>query len=97
MKCTVASVSPAACFTFKLPAELQADDVTTVEFWVYKESDQRDSQNQTFVVSEVARRNLNWNMEKSKQIAIHETDIEGMSCMKPVTILYGLWDRVVLC
>jgi TGF-beta receptor len=78
VKCTVASVSPGACFTFKLPAELQADDVTTVEFWAYKESDQGDSQNQTFVVSEIAWWNLNQGMEKSKQIAIHETDIKGM-------------------
>ncbi|GFG39459.1 hypothetical protein Cfor_08408, partial [Coptotermes formosanus] len=77
VKCTVASVSPGACFTFKLPAELQADDVTTVEFWAYKESDQGDSQNQTFVVSEIAWWNLNQGMEKSKQIAIHETDIKA--------------------
>jgi len=90
VKCTVSSVSPAACFTFKMPAELQADDVTTAEFWVYKEREQTDSQNQTFIVSEVARRKWYQSMEKSKQIAIHETDIKGMLCMKQVTILHEL-------
>lgn len=101
VKCTVSSDSPAACFTFKLPAELQADDVTTVEFWVYKEREQTDSQNQTFVVSEVARRKWYQSMEKSKQIAIHETDNKGMLFMKPVTTLHGLlpsglWTCMVL-
>jgi len=90
VKCTVSSVSPAACFTFKLPAALQADDVITAEFWVYKEREQTDSQNQTFIVSEIARRKWYQSMEKSKLITIHETEIKGMLCMKQVTILHEL-------
>jgi hypothetical protein len=78
VRCTPASFNLAACLTFKLPAELQAEDVTTVEFWLYKERDQRDSNNQTFVVSEVAHRDLNQSIQKSKHLANHETDVKGM-------------------
>ncbi|XP_021937532.1 growth/differentiation factor 8 [Zootermopsis nevadensis] len=77
VRCTPASLNPATCFTFKLPAELQAEDVTTVEFWFYKERDQRDSHNQTFVVSEVAHWDLNQSVQKSKLLVIHETDVKA--------------------
>jgi hypothetical protein len=60
-----------------------------VEFWLYKERDQRDSHNQTFVVSEVAHWDLNQSIQKSKYLAIHETNVKGMYGIKSVTTLYG--------
>jgi TGF-beta receptor len=57
----------------------------TVELWLYKETDHRDSHNQTFVVSEVAHWDLNQSIQKSKYLAIHETDVKGMYDINPVT------------
>lgn len=41
--------SPSACIPFVLPAELQADEVTSAELWIYQTNSGDD-----FVVSEIS-------------------------------------------
>ncbi|CAK9825689.1 Growth/differentiation factor 8 [Anthophora retusa] len=71
----VTGFSPAACFTFYLPNEMQFVDVTTAQLWFYKEYDENDDLNQTFVLSELDHWDLNGNFEKNTIMAIFETDI----------------------
>lgn len=67
--------NPAACFTFYLPNEMQFVDVTSAQLWFYKENDENDDLNQTFVLSELDHWDLDGNFEKNMIMAIFETDI----------------------
>lgn len=69
--------NPAACFTFYLPNEMQFVDVTSAQLWFYKEYDENDDLNQTFVLSELDHWDLSGNFEKNMIMAIFETDIGG--------------------
>ncbi|XP_069693050.1 growth/differentiation factor 8 [Periplaneta americana] len=78
MRCSPAAMNHSACFGFKLPAELQAEDVTSVELWLYKEEDLGDNYyNQSFVVSEVVHGNSNHSIHKTKQLASYETGLKA--------------------
>ena len=67
--------NPAACFTFYLPNEMQFVDVTSAQLWFYKEHDENDDLNQTFVLSELDHWDLDRSFEKNTIVAIFETDI----------------------
>lgn len=67
--------NPAACFIFYLPNEMQFVDVTSAQLWFYKEYDENDDLNQTFVLSELDHWDLDENFEKNTIMAIFETDI----------------------
>lgn len=67
--------NPAACFTFYLPNEMQFVDVTSAQLWFYKERDENDDLNQTFVLSELDHWDLNRSFEKNTIVAIFGTDI----------------------
>ena len=69
---------PASCFTFRLPAELQAEDVTMAELWLYKEQDMVDSENQTLIISEGGPWESNHSNQMNKQLVVHRTDVKGM-------------------
>lgn len=71
----VTGFSPAACFTFYLPNEMQFVDVTSAHFWFYKEYDENDDLNQTFVLSELDHWDKGERFEKNTMMAIFETDI----------------------
>ncbi|XP_031839634.1 activin beta chain dawdle [Nomia melanderi] len=68
--------NPAACFTFYLPNEMQFVDVTSAQLWFYKEYDENDDLNQTFVLSELDHWDLGGNFEKNTVVAIFQTDIK---------------------
>ncbi|EFN77560.1 Inhibin beta A chain [Harpegnathos saltator] len=65
----------AACFTFYLPNEMQFVDVTSAQLWFYKEYDENDYLNQTFVLSELDHWDQGGSFEKNTVMAIFETDI----------------------
>lgn len=67
--------SPAACFTFYLSNEMQYVDVTSAELWFYKEYDENDDLNQTFVLSELDHWDKGERFEKNTMMAIFNTDI----------------------
>lgn len=69
---------PSACVPFQMPADIQSTDVSNAELWFYKEADNLDSHNQTFVVSEVAHWDTNKLFQKTKPIAIQETNLTGI-------------------
>ncbi|PSN47866.1 hypothetical protein C0J52_01260 [Blattella germanica] len=77
VRCTPATINPAVCFTFRLPAEVQAEDVTMAELWLYKERDHRDKHNQTLIISEVAHWDKNQSIQKTKHLAIHQTNVKA--------------------
>lgn len=66
-----------------MPSDIHATEVSTAELWFHKESDELDSHNQTFVVSEVAHWDSNRSFQKTKPIAIRETNLTGESLRKP--------------
>ncbi|XP_032677367.1 bone morphogenetic protein 2-A isoform X2 [Odontomachus brunneus] len=66
----------AACFTFYLPNEMHFVDVTSAQLWFYKEYDENDYLNQTFVLSELDHWDQGGSFEKNTVMAIFETDIE---------------------
>ncbi|CAD6211453.1 GSCOCG00010991001-RA-CDS [Cotesia congregata] len=68
--------SPAACFTFNLPSEMQYVDVTSADLWFYKENDENDVYGQTFVLSELDHWDQGGSFEKNTIMAIFETSIE---------------------
>ncbi|XP_061927741.1 inhibin beta C chain isoform X2 [Apis cerana] len=74
-KCRQRSNHLTACFTFYLPNEMQFVDVTSAQLWFYKEYDENDDRNQTFVLSELDHWDLYGNFEKNMIMAIFETDI----------------------
>ncbi|CAG2053230.1 unnamed protein product [Timema podura] len=76
VRCAPAAQNPSACFLFQLPIELEPDDLTTVELWIYKERDRLDQHNQTFVVSEVAHWDINHSTQKTKLLTIKDTDVK---------------------
>nr|CAD7440578.1 unnamed protein product [Timema bartmani] len=76
VRCAPAAQNPSACFLFQLPVELEPDDLTTVELWIYKERDRLDQHNQTFVVSEVAHWDINHSTQKTKLLTIKDTDVK---------------------
>lgn len=78
-KCRQRSNHLTACFTFYLPNEMQFVDVTSAQLWFYKEYDENDDRNQTFVLSELDHWDLYGNFEKNMIMAIFETDIRGGS------------------
>ncbi|XP_066581465.1 growth/differentiation factor 8 [Prorops nasuta] len=67
--------NPAACFTFYLPNEMQFVDVTSAQLWFYKEYDENDDLNQTFVLSELDHWDQSGSFEKNTIMAIFETNI----------------------
>ncbi|KAK0174122.1 hypothetical protein PV328_007233 [Microctonus aethiopoides] len=67
--------SPAACFTFNLPTEIQFSDVTSADLWFYKENDENDVYGQTFVLSELDHWDQGGSFEKNTIMAIFETSI----------------------
>lgn len=69
---------PSACVPFQLPTDLHPSDVSTAELWFYKEPDLLDAHNQTFVISEVAHWDTNRSFQKTKPIAIQETNLKGI-------------------
>ncbi|XP_043600148.1 uncharacterized protein LOC122575350 isoform X6 [Bombus pyrosoma] len=76
--------NPAACFTFYLPNEMQFVDVTSAQLWFYKEYDENDYLNQTFVLSELDHWDLNGHFEKNTIMAIFETDIGDTATLSVV-------------
>lgn len=60
-----------------MPADIHATEVSTAELWFHKEVDELDSHNQTFVVSEVAHWDSSRSFQKTKPIAIRETNLTG--------------------
>lgn len=66
-----------------MPSDIHATEVSTAELWFHKESDELDSHNQTFVVSEVAHWDSNRSFQKTKPIAIRETNLTGERLRKP--------------
>ncbi|XP_063992349.1 growth/differentiation factor 8 [Diachasmimorpha longicaudata] len=68
--------SPAACFTFNLPAEMQFVAVTSADLWFYKGNDENDVFGQTFVLSELDHWDQGGSFEKNTIMAIFETSIE---------------------
>ncbi|KAG8239780.1 hypothetical protein J437_LFUL019323 [Ladona fulva] len=85
--CMPASQDPSACFTFRLPAELEAEDVTVAQLWFYKERDRLDNHNQTLVISEVALWDRNRSYQKTKLLAIESTSIKDYGHQYPKPIL----------
>lgn len=65
---------PTACLPFQLPSDIHTMDVSTALLWFHKEKDILDEHNQTFVVSEVAHWDTNKSFQKTKPIAILETN-----------------------
>nr|CAD7400752.1 unnamed protein product [Timema cristinae] len=76
VRCVPAAQNPSACFLFQLPFELEPDDLTTVELWIYKERDRLDQHNHTFVVSEVAHWDINHSTQETKLLTIKDTDVK---------------------
>lgn len=68
---------PSACLPFQMPADIHTTEVSTAELWFHKETDELDSHNQTFVISEVAHWDSNRSFQKTKPIAIRETNLTG--------------------
>lgn len=60
-----------------MPSDIHATEVSSAELWFHKEADELDSHNQTFVVSEVAHWDSNRSFQKTKPIAIRETNLTG--------------------
>lgn len=56
---------------------MQFVDVTSAQLWFYKDYDENDYLNQTFVLSELDHWDLSGNFEKNTIMAIFETDIGG--------------------
>ncbi|XP_043600087.1 inhibin beta C chain-like isoform X1 [Bombus pyrosoma] len=83
--------NPAACFTFYLPNEMQFVDVTSAQLWFYKEYDENDYLNQTFVLSELDHWDLNGHFEKNTIMAIFETDIGEGWVKTDVTFTLKKW------
>ncbi|XP_015435024.1 PREDICTED: growth/differentiation factor 8 [Dufourea novaeangliae] len=83
--------SPAACFTFYLSDEMEFVDVTSAEFWFYKEHDENDDLNQTFVLSELDHWDLGGNFEKNTIVAIFETDIGEGWVKADVSFMVKKW------
>lgn len=73
-QCTYAANNPSACFVYNLPAELQADEVTTAEFWLYKNKDSLDV-GQDFVLSEISHSKTNNHMDRTIRIATEKTTL----------------------
>ncbi|XP_071440250.1 inhibin beta B chain [Hetaerina americana] len=68
--------APSTCFTFRLPTELVADDVTAAQLWIYKERGSSYlGHNQTFVVSDASHWELSGGGRKPKYIASQTTSI----------------------
>lgn len=51
--------------------------MTSAQLWFYKEFDENDDLNQTFVLSELDHWDLDRHFEKNTVLAIFETDIGG--------------------
>ncbi|XP_003393671.1 growth/differentiation factor 8 [Bombus terrestris] len=83
--------NPAACFTFYLPNEMQFVDVTSAQLWFYKEYDETDYLNQTFVLSELDHWDMSGNFEKNTIMAIFETDIGEGWVKSDVTFTLKKW------
>ncbi|XP_024942877.1 inhibin beta A chain isoform X2 [Cephus cinctus] len=71
----LAAFNPAACFTFNLPNEMKFVDVTSAELWFYKELDENDVFNQTFVLSELDHWDQGGSFQKNTIIAIFESTV----------------------
>lgn len=56
--------------------------MSKAELWIHKEKDPLDEHNQTFVISEVAHWDTNKSFQKTKPIAIQETNIKGRKISK---------------
>ncbi|KAK1137609.1 hypothetical protein K0M31_002109 [Melipona bicolor] len=83
--------NPAACFMFYLPNEMRFVDVTSAQLWFYKEYDENDDLNQTFVLSELDHWDLSGNFEKNMIMAIFETDIGEGWVKSDVTFTLKKW------
>lgn len=68
---------PSACFTIDLPGDVDAMDVSVAALWLYKESDDLDSHNQTFLISTVDHWDSKRSFQKTKAIAILDTSVES--------------------
>ncbi|XP_046425583.1 inhibin beta A chain-like [Neodiprion fabricii] len=66
----------ADCFKFYLPNEMQFVGVTSAELWFYKEADENDIVNQTFVISELDHWDQRRSFQKNSIMAIFETSVE---------------------
>lgn len=79
-QCTYAANNPSACFVYNLPSELQADEVTTAEFWLYKNKESSGEQTnggQDFVLSEISHSKINKHMDRTIRIATENTVLSG--------------------
>lgn len=77
-RCTYTASNPSVCFVYNLPSELQADEVTTAEFWLYKNKDSSDEQSnggQDFVLSEISHSTTNNHMDRTARIATEKTTL----------------------
>lgn len=73
----ITSFNAAATFMFYLPNEMLYVDVTSAEFWFYKEQVENDDElKQTFKLSELDHWDLGGSFEKNIVMAIFETDIK---------------------
>lgn len=68
---------PSACLPFHLPPDVHASDISTAELWFYKEQDEEDAHNQTFIITEVAHWDTKKSFQKTTPIAIVQTNKTG--------------------
>ncbi|XP_045481511.1 growth/differentiation factor 8-like [Harmonia axyridis] len=64
---------PSACLPFQMPSDIFPSDVSSAELKFYKEADDFDSHNQTFVISEITHWDAKKSFQKNRPIAIQET------------------------
>ncbi|KAF7268463.1 growth/differentiation factor 8-like [Rhynchophorus ferrugineus] len=82
---------PSRCLPFQLPNDIHGPDVSSAELWFHKKRDIMDPHNQTFIISEVAHWDTNKSFQKTKPIAIEETDMKEGWMKIDVTYVVKTW------
>ncbi|XP_030756134.1 growth/differentiation factor 8-like [Sitophilus oryzae] len=90
-RCLRKVIFPSSCLPFQMPNDIHSSDVSSAELWFHKKSDVMDSHNQTFIISEVAHWDTNKSFQKTKPIAIQETDLEEGWLKVDVTFVVKNW------
>lgn len=65
----------AACFTFHLPNDMQFVNVTSAQFWFYKEYDANDGFNQTFELYDLDHWDRLGSFHKETPFSLIETNV----------------------
>ncbi|CAH0562007.1 unnamed protein product [Brassicogethes aeneus] len=90
-KCSRKERVPSACLPFQMPNDIHTSDVSSAQLWFHKEEDILDEHNQTFVVSEVAHWDTGKSFQKTKPIAIQETNLKEGWLKVDVTYVVKNW------